>query len=58
MEAADEPVPQRKRQDNWLAVVVTKITLLIVLSAGLVFFLGWGFLAAPALVAWYLFWPR
>ena len=59
METADQqPVEQPKRQDNWLATVIAKTALLIVLSVALVYFAGWGFLAAPAFAAWFLFWPR
>lgn len=53
-----EPVEQPKRRDNWLATVIAKIALLIVLSVALVYFAGWGFLAAPVFAAWFLFWPR
>ncbi|MHC4178630.1 MAG: hypothetical protein ACYSWU_14055 [Planctomycetota bacterium] len=58
MEAADQPVPERKRQDGWLGTLLLKVVLLVVMSAVLVWFGGWGFLAAPVLAAWYLFWPR
>ena len=58
MELADEPVPERKRQDGWLATVLLKMVLLAVMSVGLIWFAGWGFLAAPAFAAWYFFWPR
>ncbi len=58
MEMADQPVPERTRQDGWAATVILKLSLLLVISFFLVFFLGWGFLAAPAAAAWYLFWPR
>ena len=58
MELADQPVPEPKRQDNWLATVILKIVCLVILSVALVYFAGWGFLAAPAFAAWYFFWPR
>jgi hypothetical protein len=58
MELADEPIPQRQRQDGWLGLVIAKLALLVVLSAGLVWFAGYGMLFATGLVGWYLFWPR
>ncbi|OHB67872.1 MAG: hypothetical protein A2V70_03295 [Planctomycetes bacterium RBG_13_63_9] len=59
MEQADQqPIPDRRRQDNWAAVVVVKLTALVLLSLGLVCFLGYGWLFASVLVGWYLFWPR
>jgi len=58
MELADQPVPERKRQDGWWGTVLLKIVLLLVMSVALVWFAGWGFLVAPAFAAWYLFWPR
>jgi len=58
MELAEQPVPERKRQDGWWGTVLLKVVLLLVMSVALVWFAGWGFLAAPAFAAWYLFWPR
>jgi hypothetical protein len=58
IELGDQPVPERKRQDGWLGTVLLKMFLLVVMSVALVWFAGWGFLAASALAAWYLFWPR
>lgn len=58
MELADEQAPQHKRQDNWLALVAAKLGILAVTSVVLVYFFGFGLLFAPALVGWYLFWPR
>ncbi len=58
MEQADQPIPERKRQDGWLGLVMLKLGVLILLSIVLVLFFGWGFLAAPAFAAWFLFWPR
>ena len=58
MEQADQPIPERTRQDGWACTVILKLFLLVVISIFLVFFFGWGFLAAPAGAAWYLFWPR
>jgi len=58
MELADQPVEQPKRRDGWLALVATKLVLLVLFSIVLIYFLGWGFLIAPAFAAWFLFWPR
>lgn len=58
MELAEEPVPQPSRQGGPLGLVLLKIALLIAMSVGLVWFAGWGFLAAPVFAAWYFFWPR
>ena len=58
MELADQPVAEPRRQDGWLGTVLLKIVLLVAISVALVWFAGWGFLAAPAFAAWYFFWPR
>ncbi len=58
MEQADQPATPHERQDNWAATVMLKFGLLILLTIPLVWFGGFGFLFAVALVAWYLFWPR
>ena len=58
MEQADQPPPERERQDGWAATVMLKFGLLILLTIPLVWIGGFGVLFAAALVAWYLFWPR
>ena len=62
LEASDcephEGPPAAVRSDGYWAVVAAKLVLLSFLSVGLVYFGGWGFLAAPIFVTWLLFWPR
>jgi len=62
LEAAErEPLegpPAAVRSDGDWAVVAAKVVLLVFLSAGLIYFGGWGLLAAPIFIAWLLFWPR
>lgn len=55
-EADTVPLEAPKTAD--IGPVLGKIALLIVLSLGLVFFLGFGTLFAVGLVGWYLFWVR
>jgi hypothetical protein len=52
----EQATPQRA-EGYWTGVAV-KLVFLALLSVGLVYFGGWGFLAAPVFVAWLLFWPR
>lgn len=53
-----EGPPAAVRSDGYWAVLAAKLVFLVFLSAGLVCFGGWGFLAAPIFVTWLLFWPR
>jgi len=46
-----------RAETDWTGVAA-KLAVLVLLSVGLVYFGGWGFLAAPVFVAWLLFWPR
>jgi len=63
LEAAEQQTlhPQQaapRRAEGYWTGVAAKVAVLVLLSVGLVYFGGWGFLAAPVFVAWLLFWPR
>ncbi|MBN1909190.1 MAG: hypothetical protein JW818_05575 [Pirellulales bacterium] len=55
---AEEKQLSKRQEQNWLALMIVKIALVAVLSVGLVWFGGFGWIFAVVLVAWFLFWPR
>lgn len=58
MEIAEALPPVEEPSGADLGLVFAKLGFLVVLSAALVYFLGFGTLFAVGLVGWYLFWPR
>jgi hypothetical protein len=58
MEQADrEQIAPPHMTSTSLTMVFAKLALMCVLAVPLLL-LGWSFLAALAVVGWYLFWPR
>jgi hypothetical protein len=55
--AADEEQPY-ERQSGAVGIIIAKIALLVVLSVGMVIFLGYGWLFSVVLIGWFLFATR
>jgi nitrate reductase NapE component len=55
---AEEKLLSKRQEQNWLALMLVKLALVGLLSVGLVWFGGFGWIFAIVLVAWFLFWPR